>query len=176
MPHSTRKRVARAFAALCNKTVERRSQARQHPTVRRQDMFKKILIANRGEIACRVIKTAKIHGDFHVSPSIRTPTAMHCMSRWPTRRCTSARRRRARSYIVIDRIIEAIRADRGRGGASGLWLSVGTPPKFAAALAKPKASLSSARPSARSRRWATRSPPRSSRPRPACPRCPAIWV
>src|SRR6185436_5528761 len=37
------------------------AQARQHTAVERP-MFTKILIANRGEIACRVIKTAKKMG------------------------------------------------------------------------------------------------------------------
>ncbi len=53
-------------------------------------MFKKILIANRGEIACRVIKTARKMG-IRPSPSIPTPTATRFTSRWRTRRCTSAR-------------------------------------------------------------------------------------
>jgi propionyl-CoA carboxylase alpha chain len=40
------------------------AQAREHPALIEDDknMFKKILIANRGEIACRVIKTAKKMG------------------------------------------------------------------------------------------------------------------
>ncbi len=71
-------------------------------------MFKKILIANRGEIACRVIKTARRlgiptvavysdadRGALHVS---MTDEAVH-IGPAPS----------AQSYIVIDRIIEAIR-------------------------------------------------------------------
>lgn len=71
-------------------------------------MFKKILIANRGEIACRVIKTARRlgiptvavysdadRGALHVSMA---DEAVH-IGPAPS----------AQSYIVIDRIIEAIR-------------------------------------------------------------------
>ena len=48
-------------------------------------MFKKILIANRGEIACRVIKTA---GGWGSPPSrcIPRPTPMRAMCDWRTRR------------------------------------------------------------------------------------------
>jgi acetyl/propionyl-CoA carboxylase alpha subunit len=41
-------------------------------------MFKRILIANRGEIACRIIKTARRMG---------IATATRSMSRWPTTPC-----------------------------------------------------------------------------------------
>ena len=71
-------------------------------------MFKKILIANRGEIACRVIKTARRlgiptvavysdadRGALHVSMA---DEAVH-IGPAPS----------SQSYIVIDRIIDAIR-------------------------------------------------------------------
>jgi propionyl-CoA carboxylase alpha chain len=72
-------------------------------------MFKKILIANRGEIACRVIKTARKMGIKPRLRSIPMPTATRCMCAWPMRRCISARRLPP-SYIVIDKIMEAIKA------------------------------------------------------------------
>ncbi len=68
MPHSTRKRICRSLAMLRDKKIENPlEEARQHPACKtggrgKQSMFEKILIANRGEIACRVIKTAKAMG------------------------------------------------------------------------------------------------------------------
>ena len=53
-------------------------------------MFSKILIANRGEIACRVIKTARRMGIKTVAV-YSDAVATRCMSRWPTRPCISAR-------------------------------------------------------------------------------------
>ena len=53
-------------------------------------MFKKILIANRGEIACRVIKTARKMGIQTVAIySDADRNALHV--KLPTRRFTSAR-------------------------------------------------------------------------------------
>jgi acetyl/propionyl-CoA carboxylase alpha subunit len=55
-------------------------------------MFSKILIANRGEIACRVIKTAKKMGMRRL-PSIPTPTANALHVEMADEACISARRR-----------------------------------------------------------------------------------
>ena len=70
-------------------------------------MFKKILIANRGEIACRVIKTAQQDGHRDGRRLFRRRRATRCMSRWPTRRCISARRRPRSPISLIDKIIAA---------------------------------------------------------------------
>ncbi len=67
-PHETRKRICRSLAMLRDKKLE--NPWRKHGNIPAADracgdamtMFTKILIANRGEIACRVIKTAKKMG------------------------------------------------------------------------------------------------------------------
>ncbi|KQY79057.1 acetyl/propionyl-CoA carboxylase subuit alpha [Ensifer sp. Root142] len=71
-------------------------------------MFKKILIANRGEIACRVIRTAKKLGIATVAVySDADRDAMHV--RMADEAVHIGPSPSAQSYIVIDKIIEAIR-------------------------------------------------------------------
>ena len=48
-------------------------------------MFRTLLIANRGEIACRVIRTARRMGIAHGRRLLRRRRATRCTSRWPTR-------------------------------------------------------------------------------------------
>ncbi|WP_104668279.1 acetyl-CoA carboxylase biotin carboxylase subunit [Ensifer adhaerens] len=71
-------------------------------------MFKKILIANRGEIACRVIKTAKKLGIATVAVySDADRDAMHV--RMADEAVHIGPSPSAQSYIVINKIIDAIR-------------------------------------------------------------------
>ena len=72
-------------------------------------MFKKILIANRGEIACRVIKTAKLMGIKTVAVySDADRNALHVQMADEAVHIGPSPA--AQSYIVIDKIMEAIRA------------------------------------------------------------------
>ncbi len=71
-------------------------------------MFKKILIANRGEIACRVIKTARRMGIATVAVySDADRNALHV--RMADEAVHIGPAPAAQSYIVIDRIMEAVR-------------------------------------------------------------------
>ncbi|MFN7597053.1 MAG: biotin carboxylase N-terminal domain-containing protein, partial [Cereibacter sp.] len=71
-------------------------------------MFKKILIANRGEIACRVIKTARRMGIQTVAVySDADRNALHV--RMADEAVHIGPPPAAQSYIVIDRIMEAVR-------------------------------------------------------------------
>ena len=71
-------------------------------------MFKKILIANRGEIACRVIRTAKKLGIATVAVySDADRDALHVKMADEAVHIGPAPS--SQSYIVIDRIIDAIR-------------------------------------------------------------------
>ncbi|CVI24813.1 putative acyl-CoA carboxylase biotin-carrying subunit; alpha chain [Agrobacterium fabacearum CFBP 5771] len=72
-------------------------------------MFKKILIANRGEIACRVIKTAKKMGIATVAVySDADADALHVKMADEAVHIGPAPS--SQSYIVIDRILDAIRS------------------------------------------------------------------
>ena len=87
-------------------------------------MFRKILIANRGEIACRVIRTARRMGIATVAVySEADAEALHVRMADEAVRIGPAPS--AESYLEIDRIVEACRADRRRGGSSRLRLPLG---------------------------------------------------
>ena len=70
-------------------------------------MFRKILIANRGEIALRIIWACRELGIKTVAVLLRRPTPTRCTSSSPTRTCASARRRSADSYLNISAVISA---------------------------------------------------------------------
>lgn len=97
-------------------------------------MFRKILIANRGEIACRIIKTAKSLGIATVAVySDADREAMHV--RMADEAVHIGPAPSNQSYIVIDKIIDAIR----QTGADAVHPGYGflsENPLFAAALQK----------------------------------------
>ena len=134
-------------------------------------MFKKILIANRGEIACRVIKTAKKMGIATVAVySEADRDARHVELADEAVFIGAAPSRE--SYLVADKIIEACKATGRRRRAPGLRLPVGERGLRAPRRGR-RASSSSARSTIRSPRWATRSPRRSWRSKPRSTPSPA---
>jgi len=95
-------------------------------------MFKKILIANRGEIACRVIKTARRMGIATVAVhSDADAEALHV--RMADEAVRIGPPPANQSYIVIDNILEAIRATGAEAVHPGYGF-LSENPKFAAAL------------------------------------------
>ena len=97
-------------------------------------MFKKILIANRGEIACRVIKTAKKMGIQTVAVySDADAQALHVRMADEAMRIGTAAS--AESYLRIDRILAAVAGSGAEAVHPGYgFLSENA--DFAAALAK----------------------------------------
>ncbi len=95
-------------------------------------MFDKILIANRGEIACRVIKTARKMGIATVAVySDADAHALHV--RMADEAVHIGPPPANQSYIVIDRIMEAIRATGAEAVHPGYGF-LSENPKFAEAL------------------------------------------
>jgi propionyl-CoA carboxylase alpha chain len=136
-------------------------------------MFKKILIANRGEIACRVIRTAKNMGIATVAVySDADQDALHVKMADEAVHIGPAPSNQ--SYIVIDKILDAIT----RTGADAVHPGYGFLSENAALpqRSKKRALPSSGRRSKRSKQWATRSPQKRSRRKPAFRPYPAIWI
>ncbi len=97
-------------------------------------MFDKILIANRGEIACRVIKTARRMGIATVAVySDADRNALHVKMADEAVHIGPAPANR--SYIVIDRIMEAVRATGAQAVHPGYGF-LSENPLFAKALAE----------------------------------------
>ncbi|MFP4405043.1 biotin carboxylase N-terminal domain-containing protein, partial [Rhodosalinus sp.] len=95
-------------------------------------MFKKILIANRGEIACRVIKTARKMGIATVAVySDADKNALHVEMADEAIHIGPAPANQ--SYIVIDRIMAAIRESGAEAVHPGYGF-LSENPKFAEAL------------------------------------------
>jgi propionyl-CoA carboxylase alpha chain len=125
-------------------------------------MFAKILIANRGEIACRIVKTARRMGIGTVAvfsdadrDALHVEMADEAVAIGPAPA--------AQSYLVIDHIVEAC----PRTGAEAVHPGYGflsereaVPPRSAGGGVP-----GSARTRAPSRPWATRSSRRRRRPR-----------
>ncbi|CAM4188328.1 acetyl/propionyl/methylcrotonyl-CoA carboxylase subunit alpha [Palleronia rufa] len=97
-------------------------------------MFDKILIANRGEIACRVIKTARRMGIATVAVySDADRNALHV--RMADEAIHIGPAQANQSYIVIDKVMQAIR-DSGAEAVHPGYGFLSENPKFAAALAE----------------------------------------
>ncbi|MEL6783548.1 MAG: acetyl/propionyl/methylcrotonyl-CoA carboxylase subunit alpha [Pseudomonadota bacterium] len=97
-------------------------------------MFQKILIANRGEIACRVIKTARRMGIQTVAIySDADRNALHVQM--ADEAIHIGPPPAAESYIVIDKVIQAIR-DSGAQAVHPGYGFLSENPKFAEALKK----------------------------------------
>ena len=116
------------------------------------NMFSKILIANRGEIACRVIRTARRMGIGTVAVySDADAKALHvAMADEAVHIGPSPV---AESYLRGDKIIAAAQSDRRRGHPSRLRLPVGKP-RFRRRRWWQPAWSSSARRQTRSGPWA----------------------
>ncbi len=97
-------------------------------------MFRKILIANRGEIACRVIKSARRMGIGTVAiHSEADARALHVqMADEAHLICPSPA---AQSYISIDRVMQAVRESGAEAVHPGYGF-LSENPRFAAALAE----------------------------------------
>ena len=105
-------------------------------------MFKKILIANRGEIACRVIRTAKQMGIATVAVySEADADALHVRS--ADEAIAIGGSASSESYLVIEKILDAIR----QTGAQAVHPATGSSPKMPRLPknSRKKASHSSAR-------------------------------
>ena len=102
-----------------NRTPDRKARAFR----RGAPMFKKILIANRGEIACRIIKTARRMGIKTVAVySEADKDALHV--EMADEAVAIGPPAAAQSYLVDRQDHRRLQSDRRRGGPSGVWVSL----------------------------------------------------
>ena len=169
MPHETRKRICRSLAMLRDKKLE--NPWRKHgniPLVNEQRRAassrcsQKILIANRGEIACRVIKTAQADGHRDRRRLFRGRPRRAARRAGRRGGAASARRRRRESYLRDRQDHRRLQADRRRGGPSRATASCRRTQEFAEGAGGGGHRLHRPRSPRRSPRWATRSSRRSS--------------
>ena len=135
-------------------------------------MFDKILIANRGEIACRVIKTAKAMGIKTVAIySDADAQALHVQMADEAVHIGPSPANQ--SYIVIEKVMDAIR----QTGAQAVHPGYGFLSENRCLLRpwKLKGWLLSARLPLRLKAWATRSPQRNWPKKPVSAQFRAIW-
>src|SRR6202163_3023475 len=134
-------------------------------------MFKRILIANRGEIACRVMKTARRMGIETVAVySEADRDALHV--EMADDAVLIGPPAAAESYLLIEKIVEACRKTGAEAVLPGYgFLSDREPFRGRS----PRQGSSSSVPiRARSLRWVTRSSPRRRRRRPRSRPCRGI--
>ena len=165
MPRNTRARVARSLSA-CWRTKTWKTRGASTATSHFKyggltKMFDKILIANRGEIACRVIKTARKMGIKTVAVySDADRDALHVQMADEAVHIGPAPS--AESYLVIDKIIAAHASKPARRLCTRATASCPRTPAFRMRWTPQALSFSSAPAKKPSKPWATRSRPRKS--------------
>ena len=135
-------------------------------------MFKKILIANRGEIACRVIRTAREMGIKTVAVySDADARAQHVKDADEAVHIGGAPA--SESYLVIDKILDAVLQTGAEAVHPGYgFLSENK--AFAEALEKEGVAFIGPRP-VPLKPWATKSPPKNWQPKLVSTLYPGIW-
>ena len=129
-------------------------------------MFESVLIANRGEIACRIVRTCRRLGIRTIAVySDADAGARHVREADHAVRIGPADA--TRSYLDADAIVAAAQASGASAVHPGLWLPLREARVWSSAATR-TASPGSARVPRSSRRWARRSNRSASRSVPAC--------